>query len=143
MRKGEPKAKQRKVQPTRWIIEWDARNRWHFREQDRGMCSERRVEEILNHTCHSWRRKRLDSLRHAAEVAEGATAERRTAAAAYAMEESARWLYFGESCDERLLAVVAAEVPRAVPTLRPITCWPLDSRDIQTYIAWRSTRKLR
>ena len=71
------------------------------------------------------------------------TATELPATAAYVREELSRWLYFGESCDERMLAVVAAEVPRDVPTLRPITCWPLDWKDIQTYIAWRSTRKFR
>jgi hypothetical protein len=139
MTQGTPK-KKKKALPDRWVIEWDAKNREHFRDQDRRVCTERRVEEILNHVCHSWRRKRIDS---ATQAEAPGTATELPATAAYVREETARWLYFGESCDERMLAVVAAEVPRAVPTLRPITCWPLDLKDIQTYIAWRSTRKLR
>lgn len=96
-------------------VEWDSRNLRHFRMH--GRCRRREVEDVLEARCHPTRAVDLD--REA--------------------DDEPRRLFHGRTCEGRYLAVVVA--PRPGGVMRPITCWPLSSRSITRYQAWRKTVK--
>ena len=96
-------------------VEWDRENRRHFTEH--GRCRRREVEDVLQARCYPTR---------ALELRRATGAEPRR-------------LFHGRTCAGRYLAVVAAPRPGAV--MRPITCWPLSDKAVESYEAWRKTVK--
>ena len=96
-------------------VEWDRANLQHF--QERGRCRPQEIEDVLRARCHPTRAVAI-------ERGQG---------------DEPRRLFYGRTCSERYLAVVAA--PRAHDVMRPITCWPLSARSTKSYDAWRKTVK--
>jgi len=100
------------------IIEWDERNREHFREHSR--CTPAQVEDVLLARCHGPRRRQR----------KGPPGQQR------------RFRYEGQPCGGRFLVVIAA-VRASGLVLRPTTCWPLVGVDRMRYLSWRKTARLR
>jgi len=96
-------------------VEWDRANLQHFLEH--GRCQKVEVEDVLRARCHPTRALAVDRQ-------EGGEPRR---------------LFYGQTCSDRYLAVVAA--PRPGDVMRPITCWPLSAKSVNSYQAWRKTVK--
>ena len=96
-------------------VEWDRANMQHFREH--GRCQRDEVEDVLRARCHPTRAVAI-------EREQG---------------DEPRRLFYGRTCSDRDLAVVAA--PRPQDVMRPITCWPLSAKSAKSHAAWRKTVK--
>jgi uncharacterized DUF497 family protein len=96
-------------------VEWDRANLQHF--QVHGRCHLEEVEDVLRARCHPTRAVAL---------------ERENG-------DEPRRLFYGRTCADRYLAIVAA--PRPGNVMRPITCWPLSAKSVKTYQDWRKTVK--
>ncbi len=96
-------------------VEWDRANMQHFREH--GRCQREEVEDVLLARCHPTRAVAIERERG----------------------DEPRRLFYGRTCSDRYLAVVAARRPHDV--MRPVTCWPLSAKSAKSHAAWRKTVK--
>jgi uncharacterized DUF497 family protein len=96
-------------------VEWDRANLQHFLEH--GRCQKEEVEDVLRASCHPTRALALEREKG----------------------DEPRRLFYGRTCADRYLAVVAT--PRPGDVMRPITCWPLSAKSAKSYQSWRTTVK--
>jgi uncharacterized DUF497 family protein len=98
-------------------INWDTKNRAHFRERSQRGIDEEQVADILLQRCYPHR---------------AATLPREPQA-------EPRRLIYGCTCRGRYLGVVVVPLPEQ--RVRPVTAWPLSDKAIENYLAWKQTVK--